>query len=61
MGQEGYLTFFSTCEIADPAPVIATIVRDIIGAERTWITTRTRSEDRTWDHWRRGATLRTGV
>lgn len=53
MGQEGYLTFFSTQEIPDPAPVIATIMRDIIGAERTWITTRTRSEDRSWNRWRR--------
>lgn len=53
MGQEGYLTFFSTREIADPAPVIAAIMRDIIGAERTWIATRTHSEDRSWEQWQR--------
>lgn len=53
MGQEGYLTFFSAHEIPDPTPIIATIMRDIIGADRTWIATRTRSEDRSWDQWRR--------
>lgn len=53
MGQEGYLTFFSTRKVADPSPVIAAIMRDIIGAEQTWIATRTHSEDRSWDEWQR--------
>lgn len=53
VGQEGSLTFFSTHGIADPALVIASIMRDIIGAERTWISTRSSSEDRSWDQWRR--------
>lgn len=55
MSQEGNLTFFSTREIVDPATVIAAIMRDIIGAERTWIATRTHSEDRSWDNWQRMA------
>lgn len=53
MGQEGYLTFFSTREIADPAPIVATIMRDIIEAEQAWIATRTRFEYQAWERWRR--------
>lgn len=53
MGQEGYLTFFSTQETSDPESMIATIMRDIIGAERTRFATRTRGEDQSWDQWQR--------
>jgi hypothetical protein len=53
MSQEGLLTFFSKREIPSPASVIASVMRDIIGADRTWITTRTRFEDQSWARWRR--------
>jgi len=53
MSQEGYLTFFSTREHPSPASLTSALIRDIIGAKRTWLVSRTRSEDRSWERWQR--------
>jgi len=53
VSQEGYLTFFSTREQPAPVDLIVTMIRNIIGTERTWVVTRTHGEDRSWTEWQR--------
>jgi hypothetical protein len=53
MSQEGHLTFFSTREQPTPFALTSALIRDIIGAERTWLVSRTRREDRSWERWQR--------